>query len=139
PQQLHYAHKRNAIMKTETNSLHTKLAYCAVALAAIKIKVNKAGQFGEDYEAARDTLFEAFAIFGEVGVLSEPPLSKKAQTICERDGATLHVWGTDMIHTSSSGEETKVNDDDEMAGALGSIVVGGHEWRWGEMADGVIA
>ncbi len=125
---------------TKLSEAAVKLLATVVTLVAIRDEVDEAGEFGADlYDAARDTLFDAFQLLGEVGVLgadSEPPL-EQLPTVCERDGARLFAHGPDLVHIKT-GKETVINDDHEMEGDLGSIVVDGHEWRWQEMVAGVV-
>lgn len=125
---------------TKLSEAGVKLLATVVSLVAIRDEVDEAGEFGADlYDPAHDTLFDAFHLLGEVGELgaeSEPPL-EQLPTICERDGARLFAHGSDLVHLKA-GKETVVNDDHEMEGDLGSIVVDGHEWRWQEMVAGVI-
>lgn len=114
------------------------------ALAVIQDEVKQAGEFGDRYEGARDTLFEAFELLGEFGILAKPE-NGMSITICERDGAMLFVWGTEglpadkrLIHVSfSGGKLTAIQDEHEYQGGLGSIVVDGFEWCWQEMVEGV--
>lgn len=125
---------------TKLSETAVRLLATVVSLAAIRDEVDEAGEFGADlYDPARDTLFDAFRLLGELAELaadSEPPL-EQLPTICERVGARLFARGPDLVHIKA-GNETVVVDDHEMEGDLGSIVVGGHEWRWQEMVAGVI-
>lgn len=125
-------------MKQEANS--TKLLATIGILVKLQKEIDEAGEFGEKYEYARDTLFEAFDHLAEYGKRAK--LDVHARTVCERDGATLHVrWtkdGTEVVHTSK-GEQTVVEDEHEFEGCLGSIVVDNFEWMWGEMVEGLVA
>lgn len=127
-----------ALTKTMTG-LHIGIAMALSGLTEVRAKVNAKGEFGDLYEGAREALFDSFEAISSYTTLCDPPLDNEAQTICERDGATLHTRGTDVIHTTPNGKQVVIDDEHELEGQLGSVVVGKHEWTWGEMADGAIA
>lgn len=118
---------------------NTKLGEVAVKLLATTVSLAAIREAGGVEERVVGVLVQiaAFRLLGEVGVLSEPPLSKEAQRICERDGATLHVWGTDLVHTAN-GKETVLTGAHGIEGDLGSCLVHGHTWTRQEMVAGII-
>lgn len=126
----------------EPEPLHARLAYCVVALAAIRNTVEEdalAGDANETvcvYERARDALHKAFAVFGEI---RKAEGADETVCVCERDGASLHATQGGLYHAVNGKGDVLVEDEHEYEGDLGSIVVDGHEWHWMEMADGVIA
>lgn len=124
----------------EQSDLVVRMFQVVTALAAIAAQVEERGEFGNLYDPARDNLWDFLSLFGQhaTQTLASPNEENvRARTVCERDGAVLHVWGADIIHTAD-GKDTIVEDRHELDGPLCSIVVDGHTWTWPEMVDGVM-
>jgi len=130
--------KQFSLRQSDRHTLPTwqKLMIWAVELAAMKIKIGKADKMGDDYDAARDLLHDTFDILLEV---RGGDMMHVTSTICERDGAALRVVADGLVHFAADGTETDIDDEHEIGGGLASITVDGHEWTWGEMADGAVA
>lgn len=91
--------------------------------------------FDDLYPAADEALDAAIA-----EIASDVRAGRRAPVpVAGRDGAALVVRSS-LVHIDSVGAETDLDgivDDHRTRGDLGSIVVGDHEWRWQEIADGL--